>query len=103
MSVRRWSDTLKILGVVVGILASALGSYQAAKANARTEADASYEALRQAVEHLEQNQKMVWDVVMMKSPPAPTKSFDAPAVERARPFVGMRPLPRNLEAVVARK
>ena len=99
---RRWSDTLKILGVVIGIVASALGSYQAAKANARTEASASYEALKQAVEHIEVNQQRMWDV-MMRAPAAPTKSFDAPDVERAEPFVGMHPLPRNLEAVVSRK
>lgn len=102
MNVRRWSDTLKILGVVAGIAASALGSYQAAKANARTEADSSYAELKASVEHLEMTQKMIWDVVM-KQPAALTKSMDGPMEIQTRPFPGLRPLPRNLDAMMSKK
>jgi len=94
-----WVDALKIFGVLVTIAASALGSYRAAKSDARNEADASYATLKQAVEHLEQTQKMIWDVVM-KSPPTPSKSLDAlPSEGSPRPFVGLPPLPRNLGAM----
>jgi len=59
--------------------------------------------MKEAIDHLEQNQKMIWDV-LMKMPNEPTKSFAPPTISPNRPFVGMRPLPRDLgEAVAQRK
>ena len=98
-----WLEVLKVLGVLATIAASALGSYRAAKSDARNEADASYVTLKQAVEHLEQTQEMIWDVVM-KFPATPSKSLDAlPPGGLPRPFVRVHPLPRNLEVMLSRK
>ena len=98
-----WLEVLKVLGVLATIAASALGSYRAAKSDARNEADASYAALKQAVEHLEQTQEMIWDVVV-KFPATSSKSLDAFSPGGLpRPFVGLRPLPRNLEVMLSRK
>jgi hypothetical protein len=100
---RSVSEVLKVLGVLATIAASALGSYKAAKSDARDEADASYAALKQAVEHLEQTQRMIWEVVV-RSPATPSKSLDALLPkEISRPFVGLRPLPRNLGAVLSER
>jgi hypothetical protein len=98
-----WPGVLKVLVVLSTAAASALGSYRAARSDARSEAEASYAELKQAVEHLEQTQKMIWDVVV-RSQAAPSKSLDSPLPgELSRPFVGLRPLPRDLEAVLSRK
>jgi hypothetical protein len=98
-----WLEALKIAGVLATIAASALGSYRAAKSDARSEADASYAALKQAVEHLEETQKMIWDVVM-RSPATLSKSLDAPlSGGLPRPFVGLHPLPRNMEMMLSKK
>jgi hypothetical protein len=100
---RSVSEVLKVLGVLATIAASALGSYRAAKSDARSEADASYAALRQAVEQLERTQRMIWEVVV-RNPAEPSKSLDAPLPrEISRPFAGLRPLPRNLGAVLSEK
>jgi hypothetical protein len=98
-----WPSVLKVLVVLSTAAASALGSYRAARSEARGEAEASYAELRRAVEHLEQTQRMIWDVVV-RSPGSASKSLDSPLPgELSRPFVGMRPLPRDLEAVIAGK
>ena len=96
----RWSGWLKLAGVLAGLAASSIGSYQAARSQARTEASASYEALKQAVEHLELNQERMWQVLMAR--PGLTKSLDD-GEPRLRPFPGMRPLPRDFATVQARK
>jgi hypothetical protein len=104
-AVRRntWLEVLKILSVLATIAASALGSYSVAKSDARREADASYATLKQAVEHLERTQAVIWDVVM-RYPATSLKSLDAPlAGEASRPFVGLSPLPRNLEVMLSKK
>ena len=99
MTTPQW---LKLAGVLAGLAASALGSYSAAKGNARAEADESYKELKQAVQHLEETQRMIWDVVM-KQPAGLTKSLDGDAEPLARPFPGLRPLPRNLDSMMSRK
>ena len=100
---RSWLEVLKVLGVVATIVGSAVGSYKAAKSDAKIEASASYEALREAVEHLDQNQKMIWDV-LMKTPSTLTKSLE-PYIEpiSSKSLIKLRPLPRSLEEVVAQK
>ena len=98
-----WVGVLKVAGVLATAAASAIGSYRAAKSEARGEADASYAVLKQAVEHLEQTQRMIWDVVS-KSPPATSKSLGTPPSEGfPRPFVGLRPLPRDMDVLLTGK
>lgn len=98
MTATQW---LKLAGVLAGLAASALGSYSAAKSNARTEAAVRYEVLRESVRHLEETQRMIWAVVM-KAPAGLTKSMDGPAELLPLPFPAMRPLP-DFTTVQARK
>ena len=55
---------LKIFGIVATIAASSIGSYKAARSNSKSEAATSYATMKDAVEHLEQNQKMMWDMML---------------------------------------
>jgi hypothetical protein len=55
---------LKALGVVITSIGGAIGSYNVSRSDSKQEAEVSFELMKASVEKLEQNQKMVWDVLM---------------------------------------
>lgn len=99
------SAWLKILGIVATIAAGAIGSYKAARSDSKTEASASYATMKEAVEHLEQNQKMMWEMMLALNG-RPARSFgeiDKSAGQTPLPSrVPLRPLPRSFDELVSR-
>jgi hypothetical protein len=95
---------LKILGIVATIAASSIGSYKAARSNAKSEASASYATMKDAVERLEQNQKMMWDMMLslnirsIRSVRSADES-EKPALQLP-PRQPLRPLPRTFDDMV---
>lgn len=96
---------LKIFGIVATIAASSIGSYKAARSNAKSEASASYETMKEAVEKLEQNQKMMWDMMLslnLKSVRQSRSSDEAQhPVLQLPPRLPLRPLPRTFDDMVS--
>ena len=98
-SVSAW---LKILGIVATMAAGAIGSYKVARSDSKTEATASYATMKEAVERLEQNQKMMWETMLALNR-RPTKSFDDLEPSAKMPArVPMRPLPRDFDELVSK-
>ena len=99
---------LKIIGIVATIAASSIGSYKAASSSAKSEASVSYATMKEAVENLERNQKMMWDM-MVSLNSKPVRTFERPAEAAMKPTLQLsplptrqplRPLPRTLEDLV---
>ena len=96
------SAWLKILGIVATMAAGAIGSYKAARSDSKTEATASYATMKEAVERLEQNQKMMWETMLALNR-QPTKSFGEVEPSVKMPTrVPLRPLPRDFNELVNR-
>ena len=97
------SAWLKILGIVATIAAGAIGSYKAARSDSKTEASASYATMKEAVERLEQNQKMMWEMMLALNG-RPVRSFgDVDKSAGQMPSrVPLRPLPRNFDELVSK-
>jgi hypothetical protein len=107
---------LKILAVLATVIGGAIGSYKAARSDSKTEAAVSYAVMKEAIDHLEQNQKMIWDVIM-KSQQQPMKwslglgdksasstaSSSAMSGDKLLTLVPLRPLPRNFDTMIAQQ
>jgi hypothetical protein len=95
---------LKIIGIVAAIASSSIGSYKAARSNAKSEASASYATMKEAVERLEQNQKMMWDLMLslnLRSVRAVRSSDEVEkSVSPLPPRQPLRPLPRTFDDMV---
>jgi type II secretory pathway pseudopilin PulG len=95
---------LKIFGIIATIAASSIGSYKAARSNAKSEASASYATMKEAVEHLESNQKMLWDMMLSLNLRSAQSARSDDKAEKA--FLRLpsreplRPLPRTFDDMV---
>jgi hypothetical protein len=96
---------LKILGIIATIAASSIGAYKAARSDSKSEASASYATMKDAVERLELNQKMMWDMMLSLNlrSARPTRLVDAEdkSVMPLPPRQPLRPLPKSFDAMVS--
>ena len=95
---------LKIFGIVATIAASSIGSYKAARSNSKSEAATSYVTMKDAIEHLEQNQKMMWDMMLSLNLRSDRSVRSVNEVEKPSlqlpPRQPLRPLPRTVDEMV---
>ena len=94
---------LKILGIVATMVAGAVGSYKAARSDSKTGATASYSTMKEAVERLEQNQKMMWETMLALSGREAKSADDEDKSPVRMPLrAPLRPLPRDFDEMVSK-